>query len=230
MTNYYDLTIRNFICVKHYVIIVAGGIGKRMNSPLPKQFIEINEKPIIFHTIEKFLAFDLSTQFIISLHKDYISLWEELLVKHNFSFNHKIVIGGEERFHSVKNALNLVPKNALVGIHDAVRPYVSQQTISNCFEGAKKHQAAIPAIPVTDTIRLVENDTSKTLERVNLRAVQTPQYFTSELIKEAYNQNYSSKFTDDASVVEALGKEVFLVNGNVENIKITNQIDLENLQ
>ena len=135
--------------MNHYVIIVAGGIGKRMNSPLPKQFIEINEKPIIFHTIEKFLAFDLSTQFIISLHKDYTSLWEELLVKHNFTFNHKVVTGGEERFHSVKNALDLVP-----------------------------------------------------------------------------NKDYSSKFTDDASVIEANGIDVFLVDGNIENIKITHQMDL----
>jgi 2-C-methyl-D-erythritol 4-phosphate cytidylyltransferase len=212
--------------MNHYVIIVAGGIGKRMNSPLPKQFIEINEKPIIFHTIEKFLAFDLSTQFIISLHKDYTSLWEELLVKHNFTFNHKVVTGGEERFHSVKNALDLVPNKAIVGIHDAVRPFVSQQTIKNCFEAAKKHQAAIPVINVTDTIRLIEKDTSKTLERVNLRAVQTPQYFNSELIKEAYSQNYNSKFTDDASVVEANDNLIFLVEGNIENIKITSRVDL----
>jgi 2-C-methyl-D-erythritol 4-phosphate cytidylyltransferase len=213
--------------MNHYVIIVAGGIGKRMNSPLPKQFIEINEKPIIFHTIEKFLAFDLSTQFIISLHKDYISLWEELLVTHNFTFNHKVVTGGKERFHSVKNALDLVPNNTIVCIHDAVRPFVNQQTIKNCFEGAKKHDAAIPVINVTDTIRLIENGTSKTLERVNLRAVQTPQYFKSNLVKESYNQNYSSKFTDDASVVEALDKSIFLVDGNIENIKVTNQMDLE---
>lgn len=213
--------------MKHYVIIVAGGVGKRMNSPLPKQFIEINEKPIIFHTIEKFLAFDLSTQFIISLHKDYISLWKKLLITHSFSFKHQVVTGGEERFHSVKNALALVPNDAIVGIHDAVRPYVNQQTITNCFEGAKKHHAAIPVINVTDTIRLIENNTSKTLERVNLRAVQTPQYFNSNLIKESYNQSYRSKFTDDASVVEANGNEVFLVEGNVENIKITSRIDLE---
>ena len=212
--------------MNHYVIIVAGGIGKRMNSPLPKQFIEINGKPIIFHTIEKFLAFDLSTQFIISLHEDYISFWNELLKKHHFSFNHKVVTGGEERFHSVKNALDLVPNNALVGIHDAVRPYVNKQTIKNCFEGAKKHQAVIPVVNVTDTIRLVEKNTNKTLERANLRAVQTPQYFNSNLIKEAYNQNYRSKFTDDASVVETIGKEVFLVDGNIENIKITSQMDL----
>lgn len=213
--------------MKHYVIIVAGGIGKRMNSPLPKQFIEINGKPIIFHTIEKFLAFDLSTHFIISIHKDYISLWEELLITHNFSFNHQVVTGGEERFHSVKNALMLVPNGVVVGIHDAVRPYVSEQTIAACFEGAKKHDVAIPVINVTDTIRLVENNTSKTLERVNLRAVQTPQYFKSSLIKESYNQNYSSKFTDDASVVEANGQAVFLVAGNIENIKITSQMDLK---
>jgi 2-C-methyl-D-erythritol 4-phosphate cytidylyltransferase len=212
--------------MKHYVVIVAGGIGKRMNSPLPKQFIEINEKPIIFHTIEKFLAFDLSTQFIISLHKDYISLWEELLITHNFSFKHTVVTGGEERFHSVKNALVLVPSNSIVGIHDAVRPYVSQQTIKNCFEGAKKHHAAIPVINVTDTIRLEENNTSKTLERVNLRAVQTPQYFYTDLIKNCYSQDYSSKFTDDASVVEAFGSSVFLVDGNIENIKITSPVDL----
>lgn len=213
--------------MKHYVIIVAGGIGKRMNSPLPKQFIEIQGKPIIFHTIEKFLAFDSSIHFVISLHKDYISLWEDLLATHKFNFNHQVVTGGEERFHSVKNALELVPNNAVVGIHDAVRPYVSQQTIKNCVEGLKNHESVIPVIPVTDTIRLIENNSSKTLERVNLRAVQTPQYFNSNSIKNSYNQEYSSKFTDDASVIEGNGNDVFLVDGNIENIKITSQIDLK---
>lgn len=213
--------------MEHYVIIVAGGVGKRMNSPLPKQFIEIQGKPIIFHTIEKFLAFDSSIHFVISLHKDYISLWKELLKTHNFNFKHQIVTGGEERFHSVKNALDLIPNDCIVGIHDAVRPYVSQETIKNCVEALKNHSVVIPVINVTDTIRLVENNTSKTLKRVNLRAVQTPQYFNSKLIKDSYNQEYSGKFTDDASVVEALGNEVFLVEGNIENIKITSQIDLK---
>ena len=130
----------------HVVIIVAGGTGKRMNSTLPKQFIEIHNKPIIFHTIERFIATDSSIKFVISLHADFIDYWKELIEKHQFNFNHEIVTGGKERFFSVKNALELVPENSIVGIHDAVRPLVSSNTINRCFEATKIYFSAIPVV------------------------------------------------------------------------------------
>ncbi|MEN8928310.1 MAG: 2-C-methyl-D-erythritol 4-phosphate cytidylyltransferase [Flavobacteriales bacterium] len=210
----------------HFVLIVAGGTGKRMNSDLPKQFIEIHNKPIIFHTIEKFLAADSSIEFVISLHQDYVDYWKELIEKHQFNFNHEIVTGGEERFFSVKNALEKVPKNALVGIHDAVRPLVSKETILSCFDTAKKHGSAIPVVDSVNSLRYVSEDKNESLDRKHIKQVQTPQYFDAEQIKSCYLNDYSRKFTDDASVFEANNSVIKTVEGNPENIKITSPIDL----
>ena len=210
----------------HFVIIVAGGTGKRMNSSLPKQFIEIHSKPIIFHTIEKFFAADSSIHFVISLHADFVDYWKELIKKHQFNFNHKIVTGGEERFFSVKNALELVPENSLVGIHDAVRPLVSKETIINCFEAAKIFGSAIPVVDSVNSLRYVSEDKNESLDRQHIKQVQTPQYFDSNLIKTFYLNNYSRKFTDDASVFEGNKSQIKTVEGNLENIKITTPIDL----
>ena len=210
----------------HFVIIVAGGAGRRMNSSPPKQFIEIHNKPIIFHTIEKFLAADPTIQFVISLHTDYLDYWKELIIKHQFNFNHKIVVGGKERFFSVKNALELVPEFSIVGIHDAVRPLVSKSTIKKCFETAQKDSSAIPVVDSVNSIRYITEDKNEALDRNDFKQVQTPQYFDSKLIKECYMNEYSRKFTDDASVFEAANSPVTIVEGNLENIKITTPIDL----
>ncbi len=210
----------------HYVIIVAGGIGKRMNSPLPKQFIKIHDKPIIFHTIERFLEADNSIEFIISLHPDYIEYWEELIQKYNFNFNHKVVKGGSERFFSVKNALDLVPNNSIVGIHDSVRPLVSPSTINRCYQATKTYYSAIPVLDSVNSLRYITEHRNEILDRNLVKQVQTPQYFNGNLIKESYCKEYSRKFTDDASVFEASGHDIHPVKGNSENIKITSPIDL----
>ncbi len=210
----------------HYVIIVAGGVGKRMNSPLPKQFMKINDKPIIFHTIEKFLEADSSIQFIISLHPDYIEYWKELIQLYNFNFNHKTVKGGNERFFSVKNALDLVPRNAIVGIHDSVRPLVSLGTITRCFQETQTHFSAIPVEDSVNSLRYITEHRNEMLDRSLVKQVQTPQYFNAQLIKESYCKDFSHKFTDDASVYEASGHDIHPVKGNPENIKITSPIDL----
>lgn len=212
--------------IPHYVIIVAGGIGKRMNSPLPKQFIKIHNKPIIFHAIEKFLMADESIEFIISLHSDYIEYWEELVEEHQFDFNYKVVKGGGERFFSVKNALELVPSNAVVGIHDAVRPFVSQATITRCFTTAKNYFSAIPIVESTNSLRYVDQERNEAIDRSFIKQVQTPQYFDAKLIKESYSKEYFRKFTDDASVFEASNHSITTVKGNIENIKITSPFDL----
>lgn len=210
----------------HYVIIVAGGSGKRMNASLPKQFIPINQKPIIFHTIEKFLAFDGSIHFIIALQEDMISLWENELKKTNLLFNHTISLAGEERFHTVKNALSHINKDGIVGIHDAVRPLVNLKTIENCVNSIENHTGVIPVVPVVDSIRELKEVNSIAVNRANYKAVQTPQYFNIKAIKQAYNTNYDAIFTDDASVYEQKFNTVHLVDGNEENIKITTQKDL----
>jgi 2-C-methyl-D-erythritol 4-phosphate cytidylyltransferase len=210
----------------HFVIIVAGGTGKRMNSPIPKQFIEIHNKPLIFHTIEKFLAADSSIHFVISLHPDFLNYWKELIKKYQFNFNHEIVTGGEERFFSVKNALDLVPENSLVGIHDAVRPLVSKETIISCLEAANTYGSAIPVVDSVNSLRYVSEDKNESLDRQQIKQVQTPQYFDSKQIKSCYLNDYSRKFTDDASVFEVNNSQVKTVEGNPENIKITTPIDL----
>jgi len=210
----------------HFVIIVAGGIGKRMNSPLPKQFIKIHNKPIIFHAIERFLEADSSIQFIISLHPDYIEYWEELIDEYQFNFKHRTVKGGQERFFSVKNALELVPNNAIVGIHDSVRPLVSPSTIQRCFLATQKHFSAIPVIDSVNSLRYINEHRNEIVERSFIKQVQTPQYFDAEMIKESYFKDSSRKFTDDASVFEAHNHDIHPVEGNPENIKITSPIDL----
>jgi len=208
------------------IIIVAGGIGSRMGKNIPKQFLEINGKPIIFHTIEQFLKFDSSIEFVISLHPNYLDFWKELLVKHSFNFNHKIALGGEERFYSVKNALDLISDNCIVGIHDSVRPFVSQTTIKNCLETANKNGSAIPVIDSINSLRIVNQNGNKIIDRESIKIIQTPQLFNSKLIKLAYKKPYLRKFTDDASVYESAGNKIFLAKGNVENIKITSPMDL----
>ena len=211
--------------MNRYVIIVAGGSGKRMGSKLPKQFIEINKKPIIFHTIERFLAFSSSVHFIIALHEDYQNLFEDYYKQWNYTFNYEFSLSGKERFDTVKNALEKV-KEGVVGIHDAVRPFVSKETIENCLDELKKSSGVVPVIDLVDSIRQVNQDGSIALNRSYYKLVQTPQYFHAALIKKAYEVNFSSQFTDDASVFEHTGNKISVVEGNEENIKITTPKDL----
>lgn len=215
--------------MKKAVIIVAGGSGKRMNSSLPKQFLDLGGMPVLMRTILCFSNFDPEIEIIVALPKDHIPFWHDLCKKHNFTINHKIAEGGSERFFSVRNALAQVSDDAeLIGIHDGVRPLVSSATIQNCFDAALEHGASVPCRPVTDSIRELNASLSAShaLNRSYLRAVQTPQCFRSKIINHAYQLDFNPKFTDDASVVESAGYQVVLVDSNAENIKITTPMDL----
>lgn len=207
-------------------IIVAGGKGERMNADVPKQFLEINGKPILMHTLEAFMNFDSSLQLILVLPAAQIDFWETLCEAHDFNMPHQIVAGGQTRFHSVKNGLNAIKIPSLVAIHDGVRPLVSKDTIARCFDTAEKFGAAIPTMDSIESIRFVDANGSKSVDRTAYKMVQTPQVFDAELLKKAYEQEFSVLFTDDASVVEAMGVTVHLVEGNRENIKITTEFDL----
>ena len=212
---------------KKAVIIVAGGTGTRMQLKTAKQFLPIAGRPVILHTLDAFRDYDPDMQIIIVLFKNLFSDFHGLLKEYKYRLNCDLIEGGEERFHSVKNGLQKVKSDVeLVAIHDAVRPLVSKSTIARTFDEASINGAAIPAVPVVDTIRELNENESITLTRSKLRAVQTPQCFSVELIKTAYDVDYSPVFTDDASVVEAKGKEIRIVEGNRTNIKITTREDL----
>src|SRR5665213_455092 len=183
-----------------YVIIAAGGIGTRMKSSVPKQFLLVNDVPIIIHTINKFQLAVKNIKTIVVLPKGQVENWENFCMENDFEFPHKICIGGETRFHSIKKGLELIEHPGLVGIHDAVRPLVSISLIQNVFEYAEKNGNAVPAIPLNESIRILDDKGSKTVDRNKFRIIQTPQCFHSDLLKEAYQQQFSESFTDDASV------------------------------
>ena len=211
-----------------YAIIVAGGKGERMGSEVPKQFIEVKGKPILMHTINKFLETYNDIKIILVLPKNQFDYWEGLCVKYQFNTKEIILTeGGKSRFHSVKNGLKHISQNSILAIHDGVRPLVSSTTIKTCFEAVKEHQAVIPVIDVVDSLRYVSKEGNKSVKRSCYKAVQTPQCFSSEIILKAYNAEFDNSFTDDASVVEALGESIVLVEGNTENIKITTPQDLK---
>jgi 2-C-methyl-D-erythritol 4-phosphate cytidylyltransferase len=212
--------------MKEYVIIVAGGVGKRMNSNLPKQFLLLLGKPLIFYTIKKFYDYSPSIGIIIVLQETSINYWENLCKQYNFIIPHQTIVGGVERFYSVQNGLSLVPENSIVAIQDAVRPCASLTTISNCFKIAKEKGNAVPVVPIVDSLRKWEGEKNTALDRKNIFSVQTPQCFKTDLIKKAYQQNFSQSFTDDASVLENIGISINLTEGNKENIKVTSDSDL----
>lgn len=214
--------------MKKYVIIVAGGKGLRMGGEIPKQFLPLNGKPILMHTIEAFFRYDSAIHCIVVLPIDQQAYWQELCQKKAFIFSHEVVDGGNTRFQSVKNGLERVVGTGLVAIHDGVRPFVAQQVIARCFDTACTKRAVIPVIKPVDTLRrMVVGDLSETVSREEYRIVQTPQVFDIDLLKQAYDQPHKPFFTDDASVVEASGNPVFLVEGNRENIKLTTPFDLK---
>lgn len=216
--------------MKAYAIIVAGGKGLRMGGDVPKQFLPINGKPILMHTIEAFRKGLDGIEIILVLPADQHEYWQKLCQDYNFCSPELIAKGGETRFHSVKNGLALLPddEDAVVGIHDGVRPFVSKETIQRCYATAAGGRAVVPVVPVVETIRQILPDgKSITRPRDEYRLVQTPQTFPLVMLKKAYEQSYSETFTDDASVVEAMGEEILMVEGNRENIKITTPSDLK---
>lgn len=210
-----------------HVIIVAGGKGNRFNSELPKQFVLLGDKPILMHTIIAFYNYSTSIEITLVLPKEQIEYWKQLCEEYKFSFNHNVVEGGKERFYSVKNGLANIKNECLVAIHDGVRPLIDAQTIENSFAMAEKKGNAIPVVKLVDSMRMIDDANNKHVDRDNFRLIQTPQVFKSEIILEAYQQEFSSFFTDDASVVEALyPNTINLVEGNRQNIKITTPEDL----
>lgn len=210
-----------------YAIIVAGGKGTRMKSGVPKQFLLLNGKPVLFHTLECFHHFDPLLKIILVLPRKHFSQWKKLCARYNFFLPHSIVAGGRERFFSIKNGLNLIEEKSIVAIHDGVRPLVSKKTIKSCFDTASRKGNAVPVISVTESLRQKKKKGSIRVNRDDFFIVQTPQCFDSEILKKAYGHKYSKEFTDDASVVEKYGKKIFLTEGNLENIKITSPADLK---
>jgi 2-C-methyl-D-erythritol 4-phosphate cytidylyltransferase len=212
--------------MKLYAVIVAGGSGKRMGADIPKQFLELAGKPVLMHTIEKFKTFDDSMEIVTVLPENQLRYWAELQKKYSFTVPNTLVKGGKSRFFSVRNGLEFVDVPGLVAIHDGVRPLVTIDTIKRCFETAEKMGNAIPVIPPSDTLRMITETGNTPINRLNVKQVQTPQVFSAELIKKAYLQDYLPEFTDDATVLEKTGVKINLVEGNRENIKITNPEDL----
>ena len=207
------------------IIITAGGIGKRMGGNLPKQFLNIAGKPILFHTINCFYNFDNNAQILVTLPDNWKFYWNELCEKHGFTIPHIVVSGGEERYHSIQLAL-VQATGKYIAVHDGVRPLVSLDTIIRSFDSASEFGTGIPVLPIKDSLRDVTNSTSVAVNRTNYRIVQTPQVFERELLLNAYSRPFHSGITDDASLVEESGVSVHLVEGNEENIKITTQLDL----
>ena len=222
----------------NHTIIVAGGKGLRMGGDIPKQFIPVNGMPVFMHTIRRFREFDPQMHIVLVLPKDHQDYWRQLCDEYRFTDQHDIADGGSTRFHSSQNgimALAEAPDSDIVAIHDGVRPLVSVGTIGRCFTAAAESGAAIPVLPVIDTLRYVghadENgvntEQGHNVLRSDYRVVQTPQTFRLALLRRAFTQPFSERFTDDASVVEALGEKVTMVDGNRENIKITTPYDLK---
>lgn len=212
--------------MKKIAIIVAGGTGTRMKGLIPKQFIEINGKPVIIYSLEAFYKYDNAIQFIIALNTDYASMFGKIIRKYPVFSGVTIVPGGESRFHSVLNALKMIKGEFLIAVHDAVRPLVSRETISRCFKTAETDGCAIPCLEVSESVREITSTGTSSVDRDKLRAIQTPQVFRSEILTTAYRQKYQMNFTDDATVVEKAGYRINLVEGNRENIKITTKEDL----
>jgi 2-C-methyl-D-erythritol 4-phosphate cytidylyltransferase len=209
-----------------YVVIVAGGTGKRMGGDTPKQFLELAGKPVLMHTIERFRLFSDAIEIITVLPENQLRSWSELQKRYSFDIPHTLVRGGAHRFLSVKRGLEFVNSPGLVAIHDGVRPLVKTETIKRCFEEAEKYGNAVPVISPSDSLRLLTGNSNEAVGKMDIKQIQTPQVFNISLIKKAYRQDYDNSFTDDATVLEKTGERIHLVEGNRENIKITNPEDL----
>ena len=209
------------------VVIVAGGSGVRMEVSTPKQFLLLQSKPVLFHTMEKFYSYDNDIEIVIILPKAHIDTWAALCENHSINIRHRVVEGGAERFFSVKNGLSSLHNPKWVAIHDGVRPIVSVNLIDRCFKAVTTNNSAVPVINPSETVRFGSLEESKIIPRDSVLLVQTPQVFNYELIKKAYDVDYNSKFTDDASVYEHSGNRVFLIEGEPTNIKITKKSDIE---
>jgi len=212
--------------MKKFALLVAGGNGSRMGETIPKQFIELNGRPVLMHTFDAFTKYDKQIEFILVLPENQVEYWDGLCKKHRFEQKYKLAFGGKTRFHSVKNGLELIDSDGVVFIHDGVRPLVSEQTLENCFNTTIEKGNALPVIPANESVRVVENGKNRAVDRSKYFLVQTPQTFKTGLIKKAFKQPFTELFTDDASVLEKFGEAINLVEGNRENIKITYPEDI----
>lgn len=216
--------------MERFAILVAGGQGLRMGGDVPKQFLPLGGRPVLMHTIDRFREVFPDMHIIVVLPQGQHDYWHDLCRRHHLEGGFLTAPGGDTRFHSVLNGLNAIPADVsegLVGVHDGVRPFVSRDTLRRCYEEAACSGTAVPVVPVVETLRHVSPDgESMTVPRSDYRLVQTPQVFSLSLLRRAYRQTYAPQFTDDASVVEALGERITLVEGNRENIKLTTPADL----
>lgn len=212
--------------MKKISIIVAGGSGKRMGMATPKQFLKLGNLPVLMHTISTFHRFDTLMELRLVLARETMEQWNSLCNTYNFKIEHTVFSGGETRFQSVKNALNGIPMDTLIAIHDGVRPFVNQQTIKRAFDKAEMEGSAVPVIPLTESVRRQEGSDTIACNRSIYFTVQTPQVFQSALLLDAYNHDFKDSFTDDASVVEKAGYKIFTCEGNEENLKITTAKDM----
>jgi len=212
--------------MNRYALIVPGGTGTRMGTDIPKQFLELAGKPVLMHSIERFRSYDETIRIIVVIPESQFVFWDSLKEKYSFSVYHTLVKGGSSRFFSVKNGLREVEDNSIVAIHDGVRPLVSTDTIERCFRTAMEFGNAIPVINSSDSVRMVTEHGNIPVNRHRLKIIQTPQVFNAGLIKKAYLREFSPEYTDDAMLLETTGEIIHLVEGNRENIKITNPEDL----
>lgn len=212
--------------LKKYAIIVAGGSGTRMNAPIPKQFMKLDGRPVLMHTINKFEESNPDIKLILVIPFDQVLYWQQLCEEYQFQSKFKLAENGETRFHSVKNGLALIDGDGIVAVHDAARPLVNSKTITTAFKAAEMYGNAVPAIPLSDSIRQIDSTLSIAVDRTKYCIIQTPQCFNVSILKKAYEQDYKYTFTDDATVVEAMGERIHLIDGNPDNIKITTPRDI----
>jgi 2-C-methyl-D-erythritol 4-phosphate cytidylyltransferase len=213
--------------MKYYAIIVAGGSGNRMQTETPKQFLLLKNLPVLMHTIKAFAQSESQPKILLVLNKEQQAYWGRLCDEFNFRVPHQVIDGGAERFHSVKNAVCTIEEESIVAIHDAVRPLVSKTLIDSCYKEAAQQGNVIAAVQSSDSVRLFKNEKTSALKRDEIYLVQTPQTFSLKVLKEAYKQEFDCHFTDDASVVESIGYNINIIEGERSNIKITYPIDLE---
>lgn len=212
--------------LKEYALIVAGGKGTRIQSQIPKQYLEVNGLPILMHTLNAFFRYNKDITIVLVLPQDDFPRWSELCKK--FNFNKPLILqqGGDTRFQSVRNGLAKIEGDGLVAIHDGVRPLVSADIIGASFHLAAVHKSAVAAVRLKESIRMTDQDNTKAVDRSRFRLIQTPQTFDVKLIRQAYTIKEDQSLTDDASVAERSGHVISLFEGSYENIKITTQEDL----
>ncbi len=210
-----------------YNIIVAAGSGSRFGAALPKQYCLMNGRPVLMHTIENMRVALPDSQIVLVLNKDFVDYWAELCEQYSF-VSPRVVVGGDSRWQSVKNAVDTIPREAeVITVHDGARPIVDRMMVERLIAALDGAPGAIPVVSVTDSLRRVNEQGSAPVDRSQYKAVQTPQAFHADKLVEAYSLPFNPTFTDDASVMAALGNDVALVEGDTYNIKITNPLDIE---